>query len=299
MIRERVVLGSLIIATSLFSGCTPTEPPALDDPPIVTVRPTLVTLSPNLAELVFAAGAGDHLVAVSAYSNYPGEVLSLPNIGDAFAVDLEQLALHSPDIVLAWESGTPADRVNDLRGQGYRVETLRTRTLGDVATSIRAIGALTSREEEAGRAAERYLGQLESLRSAYRDREPVRVFYQVSAQPLYTVNGSHYVSELIELCGGQNVFADLSELAPTVVEEAVLVRDPEVMLAGRIEPEDRPFAVWDRWPTLASNRFDNRFYVHADLIGRAGPRLVNAGAAICRWLDEGRRNREVSDRRTH
>lgn len=288
--------GSALCFACLLLACSPTDSPVLDEPPTAGPRPTLVTLSPHLAELVFAAGAGDHLVAVSAYSNYPDKVLALPTIGDAFAVDMEQLALHSPDIVLAWESGTPAGRVDDLRAQGYRVETIRTQSLEDVAQAMQAIGAMTSRSDAADRAAAHFLRQLGSLRSTYSEREPIRVFYQVSAQPLYTVNGSHYVSQLLELCGGENVFADLNDLAPSVVEEAVLVRDPEVLLAGRIDPAERPFAHWERWPSLAAIRFDNRFYVHSDLIGRAGPRLATAGAAICRWLDEGRSNRAENAR---
>lgn len=253
--------------------------------------PTVVTLSPHLAELVYSAGAGANLVAVSAYSNYPDEVLALPQVGDAFAIDQEQLALLGPDLILAWQSGTPAHTVDELRELGYRVEVLRTQSLDDVAAALRTIGQLTEHETTADAAAERYLAGLDELRQANDGRAMIRVFYQVSARPLYTVSGEHYVSQLIELCGGENVFATLGELAAAVSEESVLVRDPELLLAGRIDVADRPFAAWSRWPALAANRYENRFYVNADLLGRAGPRLVLAGAAICRCLDEGRQNR--------
>lgn len=273
-------------------GCSPGDTTDVSEAGRASgLRPTVVSLSPHLAELVYAAGAGGNLIGVSAYSNYPDDVLALPQVGDAFSIDQEQLTLLRPDLVLAWQSGTPGRTVDELRDLGYRVEVVRTQSLDDIADALRTIGHLTAHEAAANAAAERYLGDLDDLRRAHQGRETIRVFYQVSARPLYTVNGAHYVSQLIELCSGENVFKELGELAPAVSEESVLVRDPELLLAGRIGVEDRPFEAWSRWPELAANRYDNRFYVHADLLGRAGPRLVRAGAAICQWLDEGRRNR--------
>ena len=111
------------------------------------------------------------------------------------------------------------------------------------------------------------------------------------------MNGKHYVSELIELCGGRNIFDDLDELAPLVSEEAVLSRDPELLLAGRVDPAFKAFEDWQRWPDMAANRYDNRFYVDADLLARATPRLTRTGAAICTWLNEGRRNRASGEAR--
>lgn len=287
--------GWLAPAVALWlAGCTPERgsDPAADAalPP----SPRIVTLAPHLAELAHAAGAGRHLVGVSAYSNYPDEVLALPQIGDAFGMDQEQLALLRPDLLLAWQSGTPAHTVDELRKLGYRVEVLRTRTLADVADALREIGRLASTADVADEVADRFLNELDRLRLLHADSEPIRVFYQVSARPLYTVNGTHYLSELIGLCGGQNVFADLGELAPLVSVEAVLARDPELMLAGRTDGRENLFADWLRWPEMAANRFDNRFYIDADLLSRATPRLVRTAVAICTWLQEGRRNRGAS-----
>ena len=109
----------------------------------------VVTLAPNLAELVFAVGAGDQLVGVSAWSDYPRAVLELPEVGDAFMVDQEQLAFLNPDLVLVWESGTPQHTVDELRKRGYRVETVRTRGLGDVGAALRRVGELTGRQQRA------------------------------------------------------------------------------------------------------------------------------------------------------
>jgi len=238
---------------------------------------------------MFAAGAGDALVGVSAYSDYPPAVLELPIIGDAFSVDQEQLALLAPDALFAWQSGTPARVVDELRGIGYNVEVIRMRSLDDVAAALIRIGELTGHEKEAEQAAAAFVAGLRDLERRFAQESPLRVFYQVSRRPLYTVNGEHFVSELIELCGGRNIFDDLNELAPAIAVEAVIERDPEVMLASD-EAGNEAFSEWDRWPHIEANRLRNRFLMPADEIGRATPRLLIAGEAVCQALRQARTN---------
>ena len=250
----------------------------------------VVTLAPNIAELVFAVGAGDQLVGVSAWSDYPRDLLDLPAVGDAFMVDQEQLAFLNPDLLLVWESGTPLHTVDELRKRGYRVETIRTRGLDDVGTALRRVGELTGRQEQANEVAEEFVAGLQSLREQYANQPPIDVFYQVSARPLYTVNREHYVSGLIDICGGRNIFDDLDDLAPAISAEAVIDRDPEVMLAST-DAGDDAFAEWNRWPSLAAIRYGNQYLLPADEIGRATPRLLIAGNAMCLALSRARTNR--------
>ncbi len=250
----------------------------------------IVTLAPNLTELVYAVGAGDRLVGVSAWSDYPAEVLRLPVVGDAFMVDQEQLALLDPDLLLVWESGTPAHTVDELRRSGYNVEVVRTRGLSDVAEALQHVGALTGMVDEAEVAAADYREQLAALREANSDAEPITVFFQVAGRPLFTINAEHYVSELIEICGGTNVFDDLGELAPSISVEAVVDRAPEVMLAST-DAGDDAFAEWQRWPAIPANLYGNQFLLPADELARATPRLILAGGAMCLALQQARFNR--------
>ena len=250
----------------------------------------VVTLAPNLTELVYAAGAGDTLVGVSAYSDYPAEALELPVVGDAFMVDQEQLAVLQPDLLLVWQSGTPAHVVDELRRVGYHVEVVQTRGIDDVGAALRRIGALTGHIGSAVAVAAEFDAELNSIEEQYSGEDDVRVFYQVSRRPLFTVNGEHYVSELIDACGGSNVFADLGDLAPTVDVEAVVERDPEVMLASS-DAVDDAFAEWQRWPHIAANRYRNHFIMPADAIGRATPRLLTAARAVCDALQTARGRR--------
>lgn len=258
--------------------------------PVPASAERIVSLAPNLTELVYTVGAGEQLVGVSEWSDYPREVLNLPVVGDAFSVDQEQLALAEPDLLLVWESGTPAHVVDELRSIGYNVVPIRTRKLDDVAEALLQIGALTGHIDEATAAAAAYRDELQSLRDRYQSLPPIRVFYQVAARPLYTINNEHYISELISICGGDNIFKDLSELAPTVDVEAVVDRDPEVMLAST-DAGDDAFDEWQRWPDIAANRIGNLFLLPADEIGRAATRVIVAGNAMCVALQQARINR--------
>ena len=133
---------------------------------------------------------------------------------------------------------------------------------------------------------------MKALADRYSGAQQVDVFYQVASRPLYTVNGTHYISELLSMCGGRNIFDDLGELAPMVDVEAVVSRNPEAMLAAK-DSTQAAFDVWDSFPDHAANQYGNRFFMPAAEIGRATPRLVEAGAAVCEALENARRNKQA------
>jgi len=270
-VRRSAKLQLLFVCSTLIA-CGDSERrisvPVVTDPAVQRI----VTLSPHLAELVFAVGAGELLAGVSAYTDYPAAAADLPVIGDAFNVDQERLTLLEPDLLLAWDSGTPAHVVDDLRTRGFRIEVIATAGLVDVASVFEH--------------------DVEVLAANALGTSSISVFYQVDARPLYTINGDHYVSELISLCGGNNIFADLDGLAPLVSVEAVLERDPEVIMASSDAGPDA-FVEWDRWTDLAANRYQNRFLMPANEIGRATPRLLVAAGAVCKALASSRENREA------
>jgi iron complex transport system substrate-binding protein len=239
---------------------------------------------------MFEVGAGDQLVGVSAWSDYPRAVLELPEVGDAFTVDQEQLSLLRPDLILVWASGMPVHTVDDLRQRGYRVESITTRKLADVAAAMRRVGELTGHAEEGETAAARFEAVFDELRRAHADAEEISVFFQISARPLYTINREHFISEIIAVCGGQSIFDELDEFAPPVSVEAVLDRDPEVMLAGANLGQGA-FEEWQRWPDMAANRLGNQFLLPDETVGRPSPRLTLAARSVCLALDQARANR--------
>lgn len=247
----------------------------------------IVTLAPHLAELVHAAGAGDRLVGTVAWSNFPPAVAALPQVGDAFRVDLEALAVLHPDLVLAWQGGNPDHLVEQLAGRGYRVVALAPERLDDIGVQLETIGRLAGTEAVATAAAAAFREELAALRRAQAGKTPVRVFYQVSWRPLYTIGGRQLISEVIDVCGGRNIFADLGELAPAVSLEAVIERDPEVILSADLQRAE--LEEWRRWTGITAVRGGHLYSVDGDLVVRASPRILAGAREVCARLDEARR----------
>jgi iron complex transport system substrate-binding protein len=247
----------------------------------------IVSLAPHLTELAFTAGAGERIVATVEYSNHPDAARSIPRIGDAFRVDLERLLAVRPDVVLVWDSGTPAPTVERIRALSLSVVSFQTHRLEHVALVLREIGRLAGTSEVAERAAADYERSIRELRERYRDRTTVSVFIEVDDRPLYTVNGRHIMSEIVELCGGRNVFADLNALAPAIGIEAVIAANPQAIISTDDTVQDAA-AVWSRWRHIEAVRTGNVYTLRSDDIARATTRLTVAAEAVCRTLDTAR-----------
>jgi len=247
----------------------------------------VVALAPHLSELVFAAGAGAALVGRDSWSDHPPAARAATDVGDAFRLDLERVVTLQPDLVLAWGGGTPPATIAKLRELHLRVVVLRPRTLDDPARHLEMIGTLTGHPSEGAAAALRYRNALNALRAHEAGAKPLRVFYQVNEQPLYTVNGRAPLGQIIALCAGLNPFGELGPLAPVVSEEAVIAADPQVILsaAGEGGSVAALRKRWGRWPALSATKHGAFYALDADLVARPGPRLPEGAAAVCKALD--------------
>lgn len=281
-----VLLGAVLLAISSVETTAQVRQPAVFENP-----ERIVTLSPHLAELVFAAGAGDLLVGTVEYSDYPPQASSIARIGDAFRIDSEKLAALGPDLILAWPGGNPQSLIDGLRNDGYQVLELAATGLESVAIQLRRIGELTGHADRAGRAADLYLAKVDRLRVENLQKSPIRVFYQVAQRPLFTIGRKQVISEVVSLCGGINIFADLDSLAPVVSMETVLLRNPQVILSARTGSAN-PLDIWLDYPAVAAVRLENLYLVDASLLARAGLRLADGAAQVCRLLDQARRKIE-------
>ncbi len=247
----------------------------------------IVSLAPNLTELAFAAGAGSRVVGTVEYSDEPAAARSIVRVGDAFRVDPERILALKPDLVLAWSSGTPKPTIVRLRALGLEVREFATHRLIDVPRVVRELGALAGTQRIADESASRFETEMANLRERYSTRRPLRVFLQVSTRPLYTVNGAQIMSELVAICGGTNVFADLNQLAPQVTLEAVIARDPDVIVSTD-DGDEASLSEWRRWPQLTAVRTSNLYTLPANDLTRATTRLTSGAAALCQVLETAR-----------
>ncbi|MGA9854006.1 MAG: cobalamin-binding protein [Gammaproteobacteria bacterium] len=254
----------------------------------------IVSLAPDLTELAYDAGAGKQMVGADSYSNYPPAAKQLPRIGDAFRVDLERLVALKPDLVLAWQGGTPAAVIERLRSLGLNVLVIGFGQLTDIAKNLELIGRITGHNAEAHAAAKQFLDGLDDLHHQYAGRAPVRVFYEISRTPLYTIGGRQIISHMIELCGGRNIFSDLKELAAPVSLESVLARDPQAMVTGSDAGAAARLKEWQRWPQISAMRTENLFSISSDLLARATPRILKGGEQLCEDLEKAREARKAT-----
>jgi len=286
------LLAAALLATSAAAVADPVDLQLVDDGghKVALAHPAhrIVALAPHLTELVYAAGAGDRLVAVGKYSDFPPEALSKPVISDAFAVNYEALATLEPDLVLVWGSGTPERIKSKLRTLGVPVYEIEVRSVAGLADTLRSIGRLAGTEGVAQARAQAIASDWAALRATYAGRRPVRVFFQLWDAPLMTLNGQHLISSAITACGGTNVFAELPTLTATVSWETAVQRDPElVMTAGRPGESARP-GRWADFPRVSATRHGQFGRIDGDLIARSGPRFVDGARQLCGAIDHAR-----------
>ena len=267
-----------------------------DDGKQVTLqKPALrvIAMAPHATELVYAAGGGEKIIAAVDYSDYPEAAKRLPRIGSNRQIDMERVAALRPDLIIVWMHGNSERQIEQIRALGIPMFHSEPKKLDEIPGSLHRIGKLMGTEKVADAAAADLRKQLAALAARYAGRPPVRMFYQVWDKPLYTLNGSHIVSDAIRLCGGANIYAAMKVTAPVVSVESVLGEDPEAIFSGGgRSKEDGGVAMWKPYPGLTAVRRDNLFRLDSDLLNRAGPRMIAGAAALCEKLELARQRRK-------
>ncbi|PXX92486.1 cobalamin-binding protein [Marinobacter vulgaris] len=249
----------------------------------------VVSLSPGATELLFSAGAGEKLVAVSAWSDYPPEAGELPQVGNSNRLDLEAIVALEPDLVVAWVDGNSASQLAKIEALGIPVFWLKPRTFEHIASAVERLALLSGDETAgAGRAAA-FLAGIAQLRERYQKAPPVRVFYQVWHEPLMTINDEELIGRAIRLCGGDNVFGHLPRLVPRISTEAVLEANPDAILSGGEDSDDRRWLdQWRRYPELTAVSRDNLYLIPPSLIQRPTLRMLEGSEQLCQTLERAR-----------
>lgn len=283
-------LAVIALALLLAAACGRSSPPATSH---VSHAPAarIVTLAPHLAELAFAAGAGDRLVAVVEYSDYPPDVLQLPRVGDAFRVDYEAIAGLRPDLILGWASGNPPETLRRLDDLGYRVVTVEPVQLEDIAGHLEEIARLAGTSPQGDAAAADFRRRLSGLRERFQAAVPLRVFVQLLARPYFTVTDRHFLGQGLTVCGGTNVFGSLGGLTAVVSAEAVIEAAPQVIVASDVAgqtEEEAGLAWWRQWRQLPAVRAGNLYLLDADLLSRPGVRILDGIERLCTLLETAR-----------
>jgi iron complex transport system substrate-binding protein len=266
-----------------------------DNGAVVTIdKPAqrVVTLAPHITELVFAGGGGDRIVGTVTYSDYPAEARAIARVGDHKQIDIERIVALKPDLLLVWLHGNAERQLDHLRRLGIPVYYSEPHKLADIPDSVQRIARLLGTEAQAEKSAAELRDKLRTLAERYGKRPVVRVFYQLWDRPLYTLNGGHIISDVIRLCGGENIFSSLSLTAPSVTVESVLQANPEAIVTGNRRNQDiNGLELWKQYPSMLAVKRGNLFVVGTDLLVRSGPRMIDGAAAVCETLEQARGRR--------
>lgn len=247
----------------------------------------IVSLVPVATEILFELGEGARIVGRSRFDDQPPEALEVPSVGDAIRPSMEAILLREPDLVILVGGSDNAAAVRELSDLGVPHLVVRFNTLGDLETNVHRLGRLVGRERAAARLWSRIDSELESVRSAVREFGRPRVYYDLGYPPAFTIGAGSYLDSLIAIAGGSNVFHDLDVPAPRVSLEAILVRDPDVVIrpvadggeAPMPQPDSRP-----GWEHLRAVKTGSVVEVPGNLLHRLGPRVGEAAWALARAL---------------
>ncbi|WP_017736632.1 cobalamin-binding protein [Pseudomonas sp. CBZ-4] len=236
----------------------------------------VVSLAPSLSEIVVELGAADLLVGVLDGGERPAALATLPSVGHYGQLNIERLLSLKPDLILLWPGSVGPAQREQLQRLNIPVYVAEPHSLEQLASQVQAIADSLGRADAGRQLAAQLRQRLGELRQRYHRDQPLRVFYQVWNQPLYTVGGGQIISDALSVCGARNVFDDLTLPAPQVSIESVLQRDPEVILVGDQAQKD----AWSVWPNMAA-----RVRLVPDKgLERPSGQMVEAVARLCQVI---------------
>jgi len=245
----------------------------------------IISLAPGATEMLFAAGAGARVIATVDFADEPPAAKHVPRIGDVTSVDMERLVALHPDVVVVWPGGGNPAQIEKIALLGIPVYRQQVNRLADLPVSLRRLGVLAGEPVVADRAAQDLEGHLARLARDYGGGQHPTVLLEVWNRPLYTVGGTHLMSDALSLCGARNVFGDLRDLGPVINTEAVIARNPDIIVAAAPPGEAASWiADWKRLGSLKAVRTGRLIAFEDQRLSRLGPSVIDATEALCKEL---------------
>lgn len=242
----------------------------------------LISLSPHTTELVFALGAGDKLLAVSDYSDFPAEAASLPSVASHHGVDFEKIMALQPDLIIAWQGGNKPQDLNRLRSLGFSLFYSNPASPEDIANEILLLGEQLGKQQTAQKLSTEFTARLTALRKRYQTQAPKSVFYYMWPKPLMSIGGGAWATGLLKICGAKNIFSELAVDYPQVKIEDVIRRRPQVLVASMKTSVTDAKTFWaDFEDTLQAQLV----VVNPDRLHRFTPRLLDGVEDLCEQLN--------------
>lgn len=240
----------------------------------------IASLAPHITELLFHIERGHLIVTTADRSDFPDAAKQIPQIGGYDQINIEKIVSLKPDLIISWQTGNNQRQVDKLKSLGFPIYYSEPKSLADISKTIRNFGILTNNQNFAKNKANAFDQAIINLKPKH--KKHTKVFYEVWHKPLFTINGNQIISEVIRYCGGENIFANSLAIAPIVNFEAVIERNPQLIILS--EGSKESLKDWQRWPVIDAVKNNNILVVNPDHIVRPTPRILKGMKSICEQI---------------
>lgn len=240
-----------------------------------------VSLAPSITESVFAVGAGDRLVGVTTFCNYPEEAKAIEKVGDTLTPNIEKIIALRPDVVLVSTASQLEGFMTTLEQSHIAVYVLDPKDIEGVFADLRTLGSLFGTEASAEKVVTDLLLRVHKVEDAVAGKPPVRVFVQFSKEQLFTIGSDSFMTAVVRRAGGISVTSEVPGAYPKLSKESAIALAPDAIIISDSEDNPGPSSVLDRSPAVQN---DKVLRVNADLLSRPGPRTVEALEKMAAFL---------------
>lgn len=235
----------------------------------------IISLAPDVTEILFLIGAGTNVIGVMQGSDYPSAAKQIPIVGSYAGLDLEKIISLHPDLIVTWNSR----QVSTFKKYGIPVYFNDPHHLTDIPRTIKHLGCLTGTSQSAEYEAALFSRRLKELERKYHHQKKITLFYQIGSYSLITINRDSWINQAITLCGGTNIFAQVKLAAPEVTWEAVVAANPQMIISDATDVNWK--SRWLKWTAMTAVKNKHLYSISPDIIERAGPRLLQGVEEMC------------------
>jgi iron complex transport system substrate-binding protein len=247
----------------------------------------IVSLAPNITEILFSLGLDEEIVGVSIHCNFPEKAKSKVRVGSYISLDFEKVTSLKPDLIIATGVGNTRDMVDRLGKLGFQTYVIYPKNFDDILKSIAHIGQVVNREKEARMIIEGMRKRSQRVIELTKGLPRPKVFIQIGDAPVVTVGKGSFADDLIRLAGGENIAKKEKEVYPRFGMEEILKRSPEVIVISSMNPKgdyQKILQEWTRWKTIPAVRNGRIHLIDSDLLDRPSPRIIDGLEELAKVL---------------
>ncbi|MBU1299818.1 MAG: cobalamin-binding protein [Bacteroidetes bacterium] len=251
----------------------------------------IISLAPNITEILFALDSGKTLAAVTDYCDYPEQAKTKPRIGGMINPNYEIITELNPDLIIMTVEGNNQNDFDKLEKLGYKIFVTRPKNIEGILKSVTDIGKIIEVDERSAALVNQLHERQAAILQSVRNTSPPKVFIIISLQPLISAAEGTFIDEMINLLGGINIAAESVVQYPIINREAVLKQNPDVVIAmdDAVKNKDEMLKYFPEWKKLKAFKHDKVFVVDGDLLSRPGPRIIDGLEVLAGLVNESRK----------